>query len=114
MSLRCLATNQSVADLPAQIDTAADRTILPDQLVQSLGLVEDGRLPFQGFASEVIELPIFLVEVRVASLDPVLVRAALGPSEPHILLGRDVLNRHDLLLQGAELALEISSANVRT
>jgi hypothetical protein len=110
VSVRCLATNAAVADVPAQIDTAADRTVLPDSLVQSLGLVEDGRLLFQGFAGEVIELPVFLVEVRIATLEPILVRAALGQAETHVLLGRDVLNRHDILLQGGQLALEVSSA----
>lgn len=58
VSVRCLATNEAIADAPAQIDTAADRTVLPDSLVRSLGLVEDGRLLFQGFAGEVIELPV--------------------------------------------------------
>ncbi len=104
VSLRCLSTNQAIADVPAQVDTAADRTVLPEQLVQLLGLVEDGRLLFQGFAGEVIELPVFLVEVRVGTLGPILVRAALGPAEPHILLGRDVLNRHDLLLLDGHFA----------
>jgi aspartyl protease len=111
VTVRCLATNGILADLPAQIDTAADRTVLPEAMVQSLGLVEDGRLLFLGFAGDVIELPVYLVEIRIGTLDPVLVRAALGPSEPHVLLGRDVVNRHDLLLQGARRSLEISAAS---
>jgi hypothetical protein len=110
VSLRCIATNAAIADLPAQIDTAADRTVLPDAAVQALGLVEDGRLLFQGFGGEIVELPVFLVELRIGTLDPVLVRAALGPAESHVLLGRDVLNRHDLLLQGVQRALEVSVA----
>ena len=112
VSVRCLATNEAIADAPAQIDTAADRTVLPDSMVRSLGLVEDGRLLFQGFAGEVVELPVFLVEIRIASLEPILIRAALGQAEPHVLLGRDVLNRHDILLQGSQLSLEVSAAMV--
>jgi hypothetical protein len=107
VNVRSPQTGNTAVDLPAQVDTAADRTVLPGTVVKALGLVEDGRLLFQGFAGEVVELPIFLVEVRVRDLPPVLVRAALGEAEPHLLLGRDVLNAHTLLLNGPELALEI-------
>ena len=55
-----------IANLPAQVDSAADRTVLPGQVIQALGLVEDGRLHFQGFAGDVVELPVFLVEIHGA------------------------------------------------
>jgi hypothetical protein len=76
-------------------------------VVEELGLVEDGRLLFRGFAGDVVELPIFLVEIQVHDLPAVAVRAVLGEHEPHILLGRDVLNAHRILLDGPQLALEI-------
>jgi hypothetical protein len=107
VSLRCPFTDSRVANLPAQVDSAADRTILPTGVVQSLALVEDGRAFFQGFAGELVELPIFLVEVQVHDLPPLLIRAALGEHEPHILLGRDALNHFRLVLDGPQLALEI-------
>jgi hypothetical protein len=107
VTLRCPTTGVRVADLPAQVDTAADRTVLPGPIVEALGLVEDGRALFQGFAGEVLELPLFLIEIQVHDLPPVLTRAVLGQAEPHILLGRDVLNRHCTLLDGPQLLLEI-------
>ena len=107
VTLRCPATGTQADGLPAQLDLAADRTVLPGRVVEALGLVEDGRALFQGFAGEVIELPVFLVEVRVHDLLPLLTRAALGANELHILLGRDVLNAHRILLDGPQLALEI-------
>ena len=58
-------------------------------------------------SAEVVELPIFLVEVHIHDLPPIMVRAALGEHEPHILLGRDMLNSHRILLDGPQLALEI-------
>lgn len=94
VTLRCLATGSQAPNLPAQLDSAADRTVLPGPIVAALALVEDGRLLFQGFAGGIVELPIFLVEVSVHDFPAVLVRAALGEHEPHILLGRDVLNVH--------------------
>jgi len=107
VTLRCPTTGNRAADLPAQLDIAADRTVLPGRMVEALGLVEDGRALFQGFAGEVMELPIFLVEVQVHDFSPLLTRAALGEKEPYILLGRDVLNAHRIVLDGPQLALEI-------
>jgi hypothetical protein len=93
--------------LAAQVDTAADRTVLPGHLVETLGLAEDGRLLFQGFVGEIVQLPVYLVEVQVHDLPPLLVRAVLGEKESHVLLGRDVLNALRLLLDGPQLILEI-------
>ncbi len=78
VALRCPTTGARTADLPAQLDSAADRTVLPGRVVGALGLVEDGRALFQGFAGEVIVLPVLLVEVQVHHFPPVLIRAALG------------------------------------
>jgi hypothetical protein len=107
VTLRCPTTANQVSDLPAQIDTGADRTVIPGTVVQLLGLVEDGRSVFQGFAGEEIELPIYLIEVQLHDLPLVYTRVALGEKENFIILGRDVLNAHRILLDGPQLALEI-------
>jgi hypothetical protein len=107
VTVSCPSTGRLTASLPAQVDPAADRTVLPGVVVTSLALVEDGRLLIQGFGSQILELPTFLVAVSLHDLSPVLVRAVLGEQEPWILLGRDVLNAHRLLLDGPQLALEI-------
>lgn len=107
VGFQCLASDSRAEQQPAQVDSAADQAVLPQRLVEALGLVEDGRLLFQGNALEVVELPVFLVAVQVHDFPPVLVRAALGVAEPHILLGRDVLNAHDFLLAGPRLSLGI-------
>jgi predicted aspartyl protease len=107
VTLRCHDTERQISNLPALLDTAADRTVLPRQLIEALGLVEDGRVLFQGFAGEVVELPIFLVEAQVHDLQPLLVRAALGEREPYILLGRDLLNRLWIQLDGPQGILDL-------
>lgn len=110
LTLTCPGTSIRVENLPAQIDTAADRTILPKELVQDLELEEDGKFLFQGFTGEVVELPVFLIAVQIHDLPVVLVRAAMGVVETHLLLGRDVLNRFRLLLDGPQRVLEIDHA----
>jgi hypothetical protein len=107
VSLQCPTTGRQTASLAAQVDTAADRTVLPAQVVAALGLVEVGSFLIEGFGGQVIELPAYLVAVRIHELPPVEVRAVLGEREPYILLGRDLLNGYRMLLDGPQLALEI-------
>ena len=107
VELRCVATDAKLGPEPAQIDTAADRTVLPERHIRALGLLEDDKIYVQGFGGQVLELPIYLVEVRIHDLTPIRVRVLLGPGEPHVLLGRDVVNAFPMLLDGPNLALEI-------
>lgn len=107
VTLRCPGSGREIPGQPALVGTGADRTVLPGPIVETLSLVEDGRLLFQGFAGDVVELPIFLIAVQMHDLPPILIRAVLGEREPYILLGRDVLNAHRILLDGPQLALEI-------
>jgi hypothetical protein len=109
VGVRCPGTGAQVVNQAALLDYAADRSVLPERMIAALGLVEDGHLLFQGFAGQVVELPIFLVEIRIHDLPAVLIRAVLGRGEPFILLGRDVLNSQRVLLDGPQLALEIDS-----
>jgi hypothetical protein len=107
VAVRCPTTGRRVEAQTAQIDTAADRTVLPNALVAALELVQVGHRLFQGFGSQIIELPTYLVEVGIHDLPPVIIQAVLGEREPYVLLGRDVLNAFRLLLDGPQLGLEI-------
>jgi hypothetical protein len=45
VSLNCLETGNSLDNLPALVDTAADRTVIPGGLVGRLALVPLARVP---------------------------------------------------------------------
>ena len=107
VTVRCPTTGSQMNDLPAQVDTAADRTVLPGSVIAGLGLVQVGRFLFEGFGGTITELPVYLVAVQLHNLPPVELQAVLGERERFILLGRDVLNGHRLLLDGPALAMEI-------
>lgn len=94
-------------DLPAKVDTGADRTIIPTALATQLALEEVGRLTFVGLADQQIELPIYEVTLVIRDLDPIDVKVAASDGEPHVLLGRDVLNRYRIVLDGPNGRLEI-------
>jgi len=53
VTLRCGDTGKELVDLPAQLDCAADRTVIPGKLVDQLGLVPLDELPVSGFGGQV-------------------------------------------------------------
>ena len=107
VSFRCPDTGQTINNLPAQIDTAADRTVIPGDLVERLGLVPLDELPVAGFGGQVFLISTYYVELTIRGLAPQLVEVLAHAEEPYVLLGRDILNGCRLWLDGPELALEI-------
>jgi hypothetical protein len=107
VSVRCPTTGRHLSQLPAQVDSGCDRTILPGSVITALELVQVGQFSCLGFGSEVMQLPVFLVAISLHYLPPIEVRAVLGEREPCILLGRDVLNNYRIVLDGPQLSLEI-------
>lgn len=99
--------NTLLADVPAQLDSAADRTVIPLALLTALGLEPIDSVTIGGLGGKVMNLQVFLVSLAIKSLParPYLIVA--HPDEPWVLLGRDVLNSHRLLLDGPNLVLEI-------
>lgn len=96
-----------LSEQPAQVDTGADRTVLPTSMVDALGLLPVDEILVAGLAGSRHSLRTYAVRIGIRDLPPVLVEAFVSPEEPWILLGRDVLNAHRLLLDGPNLALEI-------
>jgi hypothetical protein len=107
VTVRCPFRGVEQVGLPALVDTAADRTILPQPVVARLGLVEIDHLEFVGFGSRVMRLPAYAIDLAVHDLPPVRLKVALGEDEPFILLGRDMLNTLRILLDGPGTALEV-------
>ena len=93
--------------VPAQIDTAADLSVIPGWLVEELELVPLDSVAALGFGGHLLMLPTYLVELQVRELNPVTVKALASPDEPYALLGRDVLNEFTILLDGPNLILEL-------
>jgi hypothetical protein len=107
VSLKCLETGKSLDNLPALVDTAADRTVIPGRLVALLALVPLEEVLVAGLGGQIFSAPTYKVELTIRMLLPQKVVLIAHDEEPFILLGRDVLNRHRLLLDGPGLALEI-------
>lgn len=112
VGIRCPFRGVSVADVPALLDTGADRSVLTRAVVDALGLAPAGVSQFQGFGSQVIELPLFLIDLHIHEFTPNRIRPTLGEGEPFLILGRDVLNTFKVVLDGPNLVLELSRPGV--
>jgi hypothetical protein len=107
VTLRHPLTGAEVRDVPAQIDTAADRSLVPLPLVQALALPAIGSLPIGGVGGTIAVMTIYAGMIGIHALPPRLIEVVAHPDELWVLLGRDVLNGHRLLLDGPQRTLEI-------
>jgi predicted aspartyl protease len=97
----------SGSELPAQIDTAADMSVIPRRLVDELRLVQLDEIPTLGFGGHVLILPTFLVRIEIRQLPPRVIEVLASPDELFCLLGRDILNEFRITLDGPNAMLEI-------
>lgn len=100
-------TGEQRQGIPAQVDTAADRTVVPKAIALSLHLNRIGETLIGGFGGTVTVVPLYGVLLGVHSFPPRLIEVLAHPEEPWVLLGRDVLNQMRTLLDGPATALEI-------
>jgi hypothetical protein len=65
-------------------------------------------LPIGGLGGIVYSLPTFVVFVAIHDLSPQAVKVVATPNEPWMLVGRDVINAHRIVLDGPDSALEVA------
>jgi hypothetical protein len=70
-----------------------------------LGLLPFDQLPAEGVGGHVLQLETVLVQVEIRQLQPLTIEAFSCDGEPYVLLGRDILNRYRIVLDGPQLAL---------
>jgi hypothetical protein len=107
VTLRNPVSGLEQADLPAQLDTAADRTLVPEALVQGLALPQIGAIPIGGVGGITQTMPSYPVQVAIHNLPAQTLEVVASAGEAWVLLGRDALNAHRVLLDGPQLLLEI-------
>ena len=97
----------TLVDLPAKVDSGADRTGIPLQVATQLALDEIDQRPFAGLGSVITTLSIYRAVLTVRGQTSIVADAAGAPGEPHILLGRDVLNLYRVVLDGPGLRVKV-------
>jgi predicted aspartyl protease len=98
----------STRELPAQLDTAADFTVIPAAVVNELKLRQVSEISVAGFGGAVSLVPTYVVDVQVRDLDSKRIEALASEHERYMLLGRDVLNCFRVVLDGPNRVVEIT------
>jgi hypothetical protein len=99
----------AISNMPAQLDTAADISAVPASIVERLQLVQLDQAPIASFGGHITMAPTYLVRIAVQPLAATIVRVIADHEEPFVLVGRDILNRYEILLDGPKLVFEIRS-----
>src|SRR5712692_8405322 len=104
VTIRTANASKELSEYPAQIDPGADRTVIPWQVVEELGLDEIRRLPIGMVGGQILNMPTFLVQIEIRQLESLTLEVLGDKEERFTLLGRDILNHFRLLLDGPQLA----------
>jgi hypothetical protein len=82
------------------VDSGADATIVPIRRLDQIGADETAPGWLRGITGERLPVGLFFIDIRVGDVTFPGVRVVGSPIVEEVLLGRDVLNRLALLLDG--------------
>ena len=99
--------NRPQIQLPALIDTGADVTAIPHTAVNHLRLYAVARIEIEGIQADVAAVKIYTVRLAVAD-QPFREIEVISTGQPFVILGRDWLESHYLLLNGPEKTFALS------
>lgn len=106
VTLRSPDGTQAIAAVLAQIDTAADRTLVPLSLLQQLGLSPLRRITARGLGSIAQPVDEYEVDVEIPGVAIVSTKVITHPSEPFVLIGREILNLFRVTFDGPNQVVE--------
>jgi predicted aspartyl protease len=108
LTVRISPVNRDEPGLTADclVDTGADVSLIPQRLAVELNLAPADAMIVEGFDGERQQLPLFAVDVTVEDIHLTGLEVVAYPTD-HAILGRDVLNRFRLLLDGPAQLLEL-------
>ena len=93
--------------LKALVDTGADVTIVPARFIEPLGLQIDNRKALRSPWGERRLVNIYLLDVGVGDLRLPLIEIVADDRGNEVILGRNVLNRLVIVLDGPKQTLQI-------
>ena len=94
-------------EMPALLDSGADRTVIPGKLVTALRLSALRTMLVGGLGNDPHQLFMYSVVIQMRTLQSMEVEVIAHDDESFVLLGRDVLNQLRIVLDGPNQVLEI-------
>lgn len=98
--------DERTVEINAKLDTGADITAIPSDIVEQLNLRHSGEMAFEDFDGHLFHKDIYAIRIKLPTGQHGRINVLTIPSD-HVLLGRDVINQFRLLLDGPALTLEI-------
>lgn len=95
--------------LRGKLDTGADLTVIPESLVTQLGLAARSHLWARGFDGTFSQRPVYYVRFRIEDHDLPAIRC-IAADRQNVLVGRNVLNRFVITLDGRNLRFDLQPA----
>ncbi len=90
------------------IDTGADATIVPFRHIKSFGLQVDNRKYLRSQFGERVKVDVYLLDVEIGEIRLPLIEVIADESGSESIIGRNVLNKLMIVLDGPRQVLEIS------
>ncbi|MFO0823485.1 MAG: retroviral-like aspartic protease family protein [Gemmataceae bacterium] len=101
-------TGTEAQNISVLLDTGADQTVLPERLAEQLELLKLDQELIRGFDGAPQVLGVYSVVLQVRDLIPFEIKVIASPKVASVVVGRDVLNRYRLVLDGPNGVLEIT------
>lgn len=95
-----------IPGVPAYLDTAADRTVVPLRLLHQLGVTPVMQAVVRGLGEKPATLDIYSVDVEIPRVAVISVKVIGHPDEPTVLIGRNILNLFRVTFDGPNLTAE--------
>jgi predicted aspartyl protease len=92
----------------AIVDSGADATIIPVQLLRQVGARKSRQAWMCGFASPRILVDLYAVSIHLGAFEQRSLLVAAGSELKEVILGRDILNHLIVTLNGLGSAVEIT------
>ena len=107
--IRLAAPDEAFRSRPliALVDTGADATMVPAHQIKPLGVQIDNRKVLRSPWGERYPVNVYLLDVEVGDLRLPLIEVVADDRGDEVILGRNVLNRLVMVLDGPRQVLEI-------
>ena len=92
--------------LQAKIDVGSSITIVPSDLPLQLGVNPHGVLKMRGYDGRAARRPVYFLQLVIEGFDVGIISCA-AMRRSNVLLGRDVLNRFIMTLDGKKLTFSL-------
>ena len=107
LTIRLENGDEQLGPFPALLDTGADITFIPTDLLEEVGAVESVQAQIRSHFGELQPVQLYLIGIQVDSVSLVGLYVVGDDMGDEVILGRDVLNKLPLFLDGPQTQTDI-------